>query len=190
MPGISFGEAAPAHQLEADARQRVRRLRPDDAKAHDADGHFARRRLRVAFPDPLALLRVVEPLAAVKHQRMQHAIFGHAHAQIRIGGAHERQVGQGRIGEHVVGAGAEIEDDFEISKLREQSVRRAPDAGIGDVRRIADTIGPQPDVARGEFALENLVILGGLRTVDRKEDGARGHDAAIAPRRRPPRFRD
>ena len=76
----------------------------------------------------------------------------------------------------MVDAGAEIEDDFQISKWRQQSVRRAPNAGIGDIRRIADMIGPQPDVARGEFAPENIVILGGLRTVDRKEDGARGHD--------------
>ena len=69
-----FRRTAPARGLEAEPGQRRRRMRPNDAKAHDADRDFARRRLVVDQPLPLTLLRIVEPLPPVMRQHMQRDI--------------------------------------------------------------------------------------------------------------------
>ena len=82
---------------------------------------------------PLALLRVVEPLPPMMHQHMQHDVFGHPHGQVGMRDARQRHLRQGRIGQQMIDAGAEIDDRLEIGKPRQQAVRRQPDAGIGDV---------------------------------------------------------
>ena len=89
----------------------MRRIAAENTEAHDADGHLAGRRLVVVVaPQAPRLLRVVEPLAAVTDQDVQHDIFAHAHGEIGIDHAHHRHVGQFRIGEQVIDAGAETED--------------------------------------------------------------------------------
>jgi len=49
--------------------------------------------LLLLAPNPLALLRVVESLAAMMQQGVQHDVLGHPHGEIGIDDAHDRHVG-------------------------------------------------------------------------------------------------
>ena len=93
-------------------------------------------------PDALALLHIVEPVAPVMQQHVQHDILGHAHGEIGIDDAHEGHVGQIGIGEEVIDAGAEREDCLDPGQPREQSAGRVPGAGIGNVGSIAEAVRP------------------------------------------------
>ncbi len=103
--------------------------------------------LIVLAPDTLILLRVVKPLTAMEHYGVKHDVFRHALGQIGIHGPADRHVRKKRVGQQSIDTGAERKNGLQVRKLREQTGRRFPHAGIGDVRRIADAVGPEPDVA-------------------------------------------
>src|SRR6266567_4249758 len=81
----------------------------------------------------------------------------------------------------VVGAGAEREYRLEIRKAGEQTLRRLPDAGISDLGRISDALGPNPDVMLGRKRAEAVVPA--LRIPpDHREQDAGHQDSAAAAR--------
>ncbi len=125
-----FRRAAPARDLEAEPRQRIRHIPPDHAKPHHADRNLAGGWLIVGAPKFLALLGVVEPLPPVVHQHVHHDIAGDALRQIVVGDASERHRRQRRIRQQMIDAGAQIDDRLEIGKSRQQAMRRIPDAGV------------------------------------------------------------
>ena len=179
--GDGLGRAAPARNLEPDPPEGRRNLAPDHAKTHDADSNFARGRLIVHVPDPLALLRVIEPLPPMVHQHMQHDVFGHPHGEIGMRDAGHRDRWQVRIGEQVVDAGPKIDDRFQVAKFCQQAVRRQPDAGVGDVIGIADRVRPDPQLASLGVGAQGVEPFAGLRSVDGDENGA--HAEAISRKR-------
>ncbi len=124
-------------------------------------------------PHPLALLRVVEALAAMMHQHVQHDVLGHAHGEIGIDDAHDRHVGQIRIREDMVDAGAQRKDRLETRQAGEQPARRIPGAGVGDVGGIAEALRPQPDVALRRQRAQALLPRLRIKSGDGEEDG--GH---------------
>src|SRR5205807_8894009 len=134
--------AAPSRGLETETTKRARNITSDYAETHHADRDLARRRLIMRAPQPLALLRVVEPLAPMVHQRMQNDIFGDARGEVGMCDARDRNTRQRRIGEQLIDARAEIDDRLEVWKSREQTMRRIPDTGIRDIVRIADRMRP------------------------------------------------
>ena len=150
--GKRLRRAAKAGDAEAEPRQRRGGGRAEHAEPHHADRDRARHRLRVLVPDALALLDVVKPLAAVMQQHVQHHVLGHANGEIGFDVAHDRHVGQIRIGENMLDAGAEREDRLQAGQAGIQPARRVPGAGIGDVGALADAVRPQPDVTRAARA--------------------------------------
>ena len=138
------------------------------------------------MPHALALLAIVEAMAAVMHQHVQYDVFRHAHGEIGIDDAHDRHVGQLRIGEDVIDAGAERKDRLETRQAREQPARRVPGAGIGDVGGIAEALRPQADVAPRRQRAHALPPRLRIEPSDGEED--RGHQcifqlASILPQR-------
>ena len=112
--------------LKADALQNRCGIAAKFAEPHDADRDLTRRRLIVLEPDAVALLRIVEPLPAMEHQRVQHDVFGHALRQVAIDDPHDRHIRKCRIADEMIDAGAEREDRFEIWK----AVESAPGGGF------------------------------------------------------------
>ena len=74
MKSLDVGERlrrpAPARDTEAEPSQRQGRGAAEHAQPHHADRDRARRSLFVLAPHALALLRVVEALAAMMHQHV------------------------------------------------------------------------------------------------------------------------
>ena len=79
----------------------------------------ARRLALVLGPDLFLLLAVVAPELAVMQQDLQHHPFAHARGEVGIDDAHDRRVGQARIDEQMIDAGAEREDRFEVGQAGE-----------------------------------------------------------------------
>jgi len=129
-------------------------------------------------PHALALLGIVEAMATVMHQHVQHHILRHAHGEIGIDDAHDRHVGQIRIGDDVIDAGTERKDRLQTRQTGKQPARRVPGAGVGDVGGIADALRPQPNVAlrrqRAHALLPGLRIESGHG----EEDG--GHADGVS----------
>jgi len=90
-------------------------------------------------------------------------------------GSHDRHVGQLRIREDVIDAGAERKDRLEARQAREQSARGVPGAGIGDVGGIAEALRPQVDVAPRRQRAQALLPRLRIESADGEED--RGHQA-------------
>jgi len=99
------------------------------------------------MPHALALLRVVESLAAMMQQGVQHDVLGHPHGEIGIDDAHNRHVGQIRIGEDMVDASAQRKDRLQTRQAGKQPTRCVPGADIGDVGDFTEAVRPQPNVA-------------------------------------------
>ena len=93
--------------------------------------------------------------------------------------AGQRHLRQGGIGEQMIDAGAEIDDGFQIGKSGQQPVRRQPDAGIGDVCRIADRVRPDAQLASLGVSAQGVHPFAGLRPVEGDEDCA--HREAMLP---------
>ena len=168
--GNGLGRAAPARNLEPDPSERRRDFLADHAKTHDADRNFARGRLIVHAPDPLALLRVVEPLSPMVHQHMQHDVFGHPHGEIGMRDAHHRDRWQVGVGEQVVDASPKIDDRFQVMKFCQQTVRRQPDACVGDVVGVADGVRPDPQLASLGVGAQGVDPFAGLRSCRRPRE--------------------
>ena len=115
-PGTLFGVRLQPATLEAEIRERRRGRPADHAEPHHADRDLAGCRLGMRTPDPLALLGVVEPLAPVVHQHMQHDIFGHPHAEIGMDDARDRHRRQCRIIKQMIHTGAQVDDGFKPGK--------------------------------------------------------------------------
>src|SRR6478609_3593625 len=60
-----FWRAAPALHLKAQTAKRLGGCTAEVTQSHDADGHFASGRLIMVAPEPLALLGLIETLAAM-----------------------------------------------------------------------------------------------------------------------------
>ena len=114
----------------------LRGIAAEHAQTHYADGNCARRRLPVLVPAALALLRIVEPLAAVMHQHVQHDVFRHAFGQIVDRDAHQRHVGQRLVRHQGIDTGAEIEDDAQVGEGGKFPRMRLPHRGIVHLGRI------------------------------------------------------
>ena len=127
------------------------------------------------MPHALALLAIVEAMAAVMHQHVQHHVLRHTHGEIGIDDAHDRHVGQIRIREDVVDAGAERKDRPQARQAGEQPARRVPGAGIANVGGIAQALRPQADVALRRQRAQTL--LPGLRIEPGHGQEDRGHQA-------------
>ena len=130
-------------------------------------------------PAAFALLRIVEPLAAVMHQHVQHDVFRHPHGEIGIDDPHDRHIGQLGIRDEVIDAGAERKNRLQMGKTGQQPARRLPGTGIGDVGGIAQTR-RQPDIAPAARASESVLPARRIETGEGQEDCA--HPIA---RRRP-----
>ena len=150
--------------------ERRRDFLADHAETHDADRNFARGRLIVHAPDPLALLRIVEPLPPMVHQHMQHDVFGHPHGEIGMRDARHRDRWQVGVGEQVIDAGAKIDDRFQVMKFCQQPVRRQPDACVGNVVGVADGVRPGPQLASLGMGAQGVEPFAGLRPCRRPRE--------------------
>ena len=74
--------------------------------SHDADRDLTGSGLIVVAPKVSPLLRVIETLAAMNEQHVQHHIFDHPGREIGIDYAHDRNGRKHRIAEEVIDAGA------------------------------------------------------------------------------------
>jgi hypothetical protein len=135
-------------------------------QSHDADGHLTGSRLIMVAPKSLPLLRVVETLAAMNEQHVQHHIFDHAGREIGIDDAHDRNGWKRWIAEEVVDAGAQGEDRFQVCELGKGSMRRTPRARIGDFVSPFDLVWPDPDRSRRSERAKALRPCFGIPTAD------------------------
>jgi hypothetical protein len=106
-------------------------------------------------------------------QHVQHHVLGHANGEIGFDVAHDRHVGQIRIGENMLDAGAEREDRLQAVQAGIQPARRVPGAGIRDVGSLADAVRPQPDLSRRRERPQRLCPGLRIGAGDGEED--RGH---------------
>jgi hypothetical protein len=111
------------------------------------------------------------------HQHVQHHVLRHAHGEIGIDDAHDRHVGQIRIRDDVIDAGAERKDRLQTRQAGEQPARRVPGAGIGDVGGIAEALRPQADVALRRQRAHALFPRLRIKPGDSEED--RGHENSL-----------
>src|SRR6476659_3198544 len=112
-----FWRAAPALHLKAQTAKRLGGCTAEVTQSHDADVHFASGRLIMVAPEPLALLGLIETLAAMNEQYVQHDIFDHASRQIRIDNTHDRNGRRRRVAEEVIDTGAQREDGLQVCEL-------------------------------------------------------------------------
>jgi hypothetical protein len=81
---------------------------------------------------PLLILELL--LTPVIAQRMEQHIFGHARGEAGIDQPHDRDMKwQGLVGQQLVDAGAQIEDDLEVGIALHVSGLRQPDQRIVDI---------------------------------------------------------
>src|SRR5215813_10299963 len=90
--------------------------------------------------------------------------------EVGIDNAHHRHGGQRRVGEEVVGAGAEREDRFEIVESGEQPRRRMPHTRIVHARGIADLVGPHAYAVLRRERPESLLPALRVPADDRKQN--------------------
>src|SRR5712671_6087900 len=70
--------AAPARHAKAETPEHFGRVRPERAKAHDADRYCARRPLKFWLPPLLALAGSQIKLLPMMHQHVKHHVFRHS----------------------------------------------------------------------------------------------------------------
>src|SRR5262245_47422465 len=128
-------------------------------------------------PNALALLRVVEPLAAVMQQHMQGDVLAHADGEVGIDDAHDRHIEQSGIRQNVIDAGAKRKDHPEPRELAEQTVRRLPNARVHDFGGIAEALGPNPEIACRGKRLEPSLPGFRIDSGDGKQDRVHQADA-------------
>ena len=80
----------------------------------------------------LGLLSVVELLLTQMEQRMQNDPFAHPIGEIVVDETNDRRFGQQGIAEHMIDAGAERKDRFEMRQIRERSGVMAPGERVSD----------------------------------------------------------
>jgi len=136
------------------------------------------------MPHARALLGIVEAMAPVMHQHVQHHVLRHAHGEIGIDDAHDRHVGQIRIGEDVIDAGAQRKDRLQTGQAGKQPARRVPGAGIGDVGGIAEVRRPQPNVAPRRQRAQALFPRLRIESGDGEQDRAHQNRVWFAQSRR------
>ncbi len=94
------------------------------------------------MPDFFALLRPVEPQAAMMQEHVQDHVLAHPRREIPVHHADERHRRQQRIADEVIDAGAQRENRLQMRELREKARRRLPGAHIADLGGIAGAVGP------------------------------------------------
>lgn len=106
--------SAPARDVKAELPERRRRRAPEGAETHNANADLARRWLLVVAPVPFALLGVIKPLPAVVEENVQRDILRHAHGEVGIDNAHDRNIRQQGIGQKVIDPGPQGKDRSQI----------------------------------------------------------------------------
>ena len=95
-------------------------------------------------------------------------------------GSHDRHVGQLRIRDDVIDAGAERKDRLETRQAGEQPARRVPGAEVGDVGGIAEALRPQVDVAARRQRAQALLPWLRIESGDGEEDRAHQNTVRFA----------
>ena len=129
-----FGRAAPARDVEAERLQFGRRVAPELADPEQADADVARRRLVLVLgPDLLLLLTIVAPELPMVQQDLQDHPFAHPRGEVGIDHAHDGRIGQARVLQHVIDAGAEREDRLQVRQINQLAGPVAPAQRVADL---------------------------------------------------------
>ena len=126
----------PCGNRESEAGEDIGHRRADRAEPHDADREIALRGRRRPAPEGVALLLLQCRQAAIMPQGHQRHVLRHAHALLRIDGAHQGDIG-GQVGSRnqIVGAGAGAGDEAERGKTRRNARREPERENRFDLRR-------------------------------------------------------
>ena len=161
-----FWRAAPALHLKAQTAKRLGGCTAEVTEFHDADGDFTGNRLVMVAPEPLALLGLIETLAAMNEQYVQHDVFDHAGGQIGIDNSHDRNGRKRRVAKEVIDTGAQREDGLQVCELGQRPRGRAPRTCIGNFASPFDLVWPDPDRSRRSESAKALSPSLGIPTAD------------------------
>ena len=161
----------PAGDVEAHHGELARGVRAEFAKAHHADAHVLGGGLHVVVvPDLLVLLVIIHALLAMMQQHMQQHPFAHAHRQVGIDHARDRNVWQVGIGEDEIDAGAEREHGFQIRQVLQRAEAMFPRRDIFDLL-AAKVVRGRDDALFRQQAAEAVEPGRDVPSVDGDEQG-------------------